>query len=269
MRDIAVEHPSLDTYARMLFFKTGGFSDSEELIEYKALISCFFLLLQSIVPRDQRYDLLLASILALGRDNLDGRTVPILPDKVRFLVWNYDVQIERSLLQFVTRSEDVYRELAGSPKIERLNGCCAVRGASTGHEEYMRDATAVFDKDTLERINTLYKRMVGRAAPRILPDIHFAWERDSLTPKAAAIAEQTQILVVIGYSFPYFNRSVDSMLLERMASSGLERVHLQVGDAFAAVRARIAQRLGNRPDLVDKISEVPGTDEFFVPNEFG
>src|SRR5208282_3760600 len=59
---IAADHPSLDTYARMLFFRTGS-AESKDLLQYKALVACCFLLLQAMSPIDQRYDLFWASIL--------------------------------------------------------------------------------------------------------------------------------------------------------------------------------------------------------------
>jgi hypothetical protein len=79
----------------------------------------------------------------------------------------------------------------------------------------------------------------------------------------------TQIVVVIGYSFPYFNRAVDSQLFQTMRkANGLEKVYLQTAkDNLESTKTRLLQRIGKLAERF--VVEVRGTDEFFIPDELG
>ena len=61
LQRIADSHPSLDTYARMLFFRD-GVADNKELLQFKAVVASYFLLLEMTKPIDLRYEHFLASV---------------------------------------------------------------------------------------------------------------------------------------------------------------------------------------------------------------
>ena len=60
----------------------------------------------------------------------------------------------------------------------------------------------------------------------------FAWEKNQIIEKSISYAEkiaaETDILVVIGYSFPFFNREIDNKIFEKLKSSGkLKKIYFQ------------------------------------------
>ena len=63
------------------------------------------------------------------------------------------------------------------------------------------------------------------------PAISFSWEEGTTTKavfdEAVNIMKNTEILVVIGYSFPYFNREVDRILLNEKNAPKLRKVYVQ------------------------------------------
>jgi hypothetical protein len=97
--------------------------------------------------------------------------------------------------------------------------------------------------------------------------ISFAWEEDSLKTNIvdAAIAgtKETNILLVIGYSFPFFNREVDRKIIGAM--TGLEKVYFQAPDADDLKERFFAIR-----DDAINIKLVPRKDlkQFVFPHEF-
>jgi len=108
------------------------------------------------------------------------------------------------------------------------------------------------------------------------PNICFAWE--GLTLRLARIANsppsfsylqglaEVSIIVVIGYSFPYFNREIDQLIFGRF-SNKLRRVYIQYPEG---VHVSIEERLKTLLPLgsEDLIVRISGTDLFYIPDEF-
>jgi len=100
----------------------------------------------------------------------------------------------------------------------------------------------------------------------IRSSLSFAWERDNadepIHKKVIKELGDTEILVVIGYSFPFFNREVDRQIIKAMTN--LRKVYFQAPDAnnlierFQAIREDIDIK-----NLIPKFD----TEQFFLPNE--
>ena len=77
------------------------------------------------------------------------------------------------------------------------------------------------------------------------------------------------MLVVIGYSFPYFNREVDRTIVQNMKN--LEKVYIQdpycedVKESFEAVLS--VEQLGKVENGQIKIVPKKNTKQFVIPNE--
>lgn len=110
---------------------------------------------------------------------------------------------------------------------------------------------------------------------------NFAWENDKTFQRkysghsknieaAESIARDTEILVVIGYSFPIFNREIDNRLFKKMTN--LKKVYIQdkhperikstLINAFKIMQEVVVN--GNRKV---NIEEQTNTDQFIVPYE--
>lgn len=89
--------------------------------------------------------------------------------------------------------------------------------------------------------------------------IKFSWEKE-LSPEILNIANKTDILVVIGYSFPQYNRKIDSQILNAVKSNTALYIYYQDPmDDFEKIKNFI-----NYKSLVQDKS----VSEFFVPDEF-
>jgi len=77
-----------------------------------------------------------------------------------------------------------------------------------------------------------------------------------------ASLKQTKTLVVIGYSFPYFNRKIDRYIIECMPF--LEKIYFQAPDA-SNLKERFSA-INNTFDSNDLLLRID-LDQFAFPNE--
>ena len=95
-------------------------------------------------------------------------------------------------------------------------------------------------------------------------DKYSAWEDNEISKKMIEIAARAAVestnLVVIGYSFPFFNREVDAQIITKMGN--LRHIYLQVGTQDASgVEVRIRSFV--RP--IVKIHPISDLSQFYLP----
>lgn len=266
---------SIDTLARKFYLT----NDMKSLTKLKALIDNFFLYEQLNNRVDQRYDSLFAAILKGGKgENIE------LPNNIRILTWNYDLQIDHSMANFYSnkQSKNVQEFLQVYPSqdlsnlnldkfsVVKLNGTI---GGEITNEEYVNiefdlSITMNLQKDVfplvLDNLLIRYYRL-----SRFIDNyasILYSWENDELSKNirqtAKSISQHTTFLIVIGYSFPIFNRPIDSAIINNMRS--LRKVYIQskketIKDVVLRFKA-----ISERPD----VEEITDEHEFYIPPEY-
>ncbi|MGE0077348.1 MAG: hypothetical protein AB7S48_05765 [Bacteroidales bacterium] len=265
---LAVEsrnHASIDTFAKKLLVKQKRI----ELLKLKGVLSIFFILEQFRNSIDKRYDTFFASILGNHTDSL--------PSLIKVINWNYDFQFEKSYSEY-TNDEDIdsnsYRlnvvskfskeiENANRFSIFKLNGTTTLRDRA-GFRTY-RFYERFNGKIDLGFIDQLIKNYIAllTLTDRVLPNLSFAWEKENLIVESTIKGtSSTEILVVIGYSFPFFNREIDRTIINSMNS--LEKVYFQSPDADALKERFLSIRNDIKTEnLISKYD----TSQFFLPNE--
>jgi hypothetical protein len=233
----AREFSTVDTYARKLYLLR-QISDLQKL---KKAVSVFFTLWaltndsswkklpdnngkyidnfrESSI--DPRYINLLATYLERGNHN------PMIKSNVRFVTWNYDLQIEAAFNKFCDFEEDNYAGVNNyfpfipKPDINNdlvvchLNGFHGFYGDQSDENLFKRSKSKKL-KDILESIDFLSTPYSNRLAFNNY--VNYAWEMESdlakfARLKAKEIFSKTDILVIVGYSFPSFNNVVDQEL---------------------------------------------------------
>lgn len=247
-------HASIDTYANKLYIKM----DQKRLRQLKAVTSCFFVHEQALKPADYRYDSFLASVIKTDFMN------PIaLPDNLRIVTWNYDTQLEKTFYEFCDDDELVTKNITFSKNIKRLNGYCGtIQPGHLGPEfnvPWKGSEDDVFS--TVIRMFTAYMTP-NNAVPA---DIKFAWETttDVFSRNIQHVVQDSTILIVIGYSFPFFNREADQTILNLMAS--LKKVFVQVPEDF---HHAIEERLRALNPELPPITCLSDTSLFHIPHEY-
>jgi hypothetical protein len=249
--DNSSKHASVDTFARKLSI----IGDHQNLKKLKVVLSVFFTFEQIIKQPDERYDSFFASLY-----NEDNE----LPKNIRILSWNYDSQFELSYRQYSREmnTSNIQAALNISYKygnnhernrfgIYKLNGTTGLRrhnGNEFVHYGYTNNLNVEFDINIVDEIIRSYT--VGIFSRKNIPVFSFAWETenkpDNIIEIATKATEDSIALVVIGYSFPFFNRNTDRKIIGAMKD--LKRVYFQSPDAeiliekFKAIKNDIKEK---------------------------
>lgn len=263
-------HASIDTYAKKLYLRKEG----ELLRKLKVTLSIYLVFEQCQKGFDKRYDSFFASIV--------NDSVYSLPGHIKVISWNYDYQLERAYAEYTgdfrhdsiadslnihskgMRPEGVARSKFG---ICKLNGSAFIKQDNFYQFEYADSLNSNLNLTTVESAMRNYSLLLFSNDRDCTPALSFAWEHDSdkdnnIISKAKLLTNHTNILVVIGYSFPFFNRQVDREILGDMGY--LEKVYIQSPDANG-----LCERFESvRPDMTrDKIIARLETGQFLLPNE--
>jgi len=291
-----------DTYARALYLQGGK---QNELDDLKLHLSYFFMIEQLYSAKkqtsppyekhyaiDPRYMGWLALLLQQGS---------VMRDGVNVLSWNYDLQIQHALTKYtnVVQLQDVqahgnwscYPDFGTAGKISgrlpflvQLNGMAGLVDYQ-GNQRLLADDLIDADvRKTLSRWFSIYNSRHAQQVPvheQMRDTFTFAWENSRVALEARQHAkrlmEQTEVLVVIGYSFPLFNREVDRELVDafiepyRMLAAPegekhAKRVVIQ-NPSPNAVDDFIEIFEWNRPTAFPEVKHVTGTSSFHVPSE--
>lgn len=219
---------SIDTYAKKLF--TSG--NINKLKKLKAITTVHFIFIQCFNQKVAgRYDNFWATILGSHSNDI--------PKNIRILSWNYDFLLEKSYADFYGNSNfnDIQSILNCHPSsnsrvdpdnfgVYKLNGTTTI-------SEYDKPANVVedfskiqVDRFFIEKLALTYLKL-SEFSNDYKSNLKFSWEPDqyNIIENAKQAIKKTNILVVIGYSFPPFNREVDRQLINHMTS--LEKIHIE------------------------------------------
>lgn len=270
---------TIDTYAKKL-----SFTNPDDLKKVKSALALFFIFWQKINKDrlkkrinksedgvlfqdiDDRYFGLIANYLERKNEKI------VLNDDINFITWNYDTQLERAISVFLDKNlENVLEEFAvfpwnikNTPKINHLNGIAGL-----------------FKKNTDAKIITLFgnsnEKNIEKIFEELLPFMSdteesksenadyfsYAWEEDLISKMAVKRAidtmKETEILVIIGYSFPTFNDSIDKVLFNELKK--LKTVYYQ--DPNASEELLISRfNIDSK-----KIKIIKDTKQFILPLE--
>lgn len=286
---------SPDTYARKLFF-----NDKQHYEAFKQLLSAYFVFEQfyrgnlaevgagvnreaniafspSRVIQDPRYDVIFAALL--------DENATKLPSNLRVISWNYDLQFEKSFSDFtLSHFSNAFSELAVYPnpssirirptapdaRMVKINGTAGMHYDNGDNKIYFPEQVKDYNFETMmsELINGIEQILLRpNNKPRYESMLQFAWENShevrEARIRAENLIEETDILVIIGYSFPLYNRRIDKQILQRLSSDAT--VYLQVSsDKYNTILNRFKLSLIGKYPNVTRIEEL---DQFYVPDE--
>ncbi|WP_316817293.1 hypothetical protein [Pedobacter nyackensis] len=276
LEEICKRNYSIDTYAKKLLI-SGKTNEYEKL---KDILSVYFTLQQKVKPLDNRYDNFWAALLTRKYD---------LPDNIRVVSWNYDSQIELSYREFAgieSLSESYSRLNMVSPHTDhdffntekfsviKLNGSAKYKEDSFLKSEFKylsEDYSNQIDDENFyvdlleayEDLGTIDKKQKKRFNKN---ELTFAWEHkfDSrFNKKIKESLKNTTVMVVIGYSFPIYNRKVDKMIINDYMPN-LEKVYLQAPDAVDLEERFVALNSTIDPEQIILKKDI---GQFVFPNE--
>lgn len=233
--------------------------------------------LQKILTKsDSRYDVFLATLL----ESVDNKL--ILPSNVNIISWNYDIQFELAYCDFdytnkLTAIENLNvfpitkkSNREGDSKIVKLNGMAGLFSKDENHTFSMFDFDWFLEKPMVAMKQLIKDYSEGK---RIQSFINFAWEANDNEFSRKAIEEaqkilfNTDALVIIGYSFPNFNKQIDRKILGELgkATGKISKVYYQAHPDEIEALCKNFHWL-----MEGKMNPEPITDlkQFFIPPEF-
>lgn len=232
---------------------------------------------------DNRYVEFLSATLKGVRDRIH------ISENMSIVSWNYDHQIEKALSVFAkdrlrslqekfkifpfTNSVD-YRVkpeqlkiLASEARVIKINGTAGFSKSELISSQTLFDINNHnWDQNSLENMGKLIFR--ERVFNNEDNKLSFAWETDSenvpfARQSAADKVRDAEAVVVIGYSFPNFNREVDRQIFENFDVDN-SKIYIQDPNPD-----EIIEKLdGVKKGLKDKAVAVRSGGSFTIPNEF-
>lgn len=187
-----------------------------------------------------------------------------LNNHIKILSWNYDMQFEitlqlfsKTIIQHIKETFQILPNRTSKNEVNYVNidtnkfAMVKLNGDAIWHKEFQGQINkyTVFDgkSNTNENekllVDFLKAYSLGSLEKKVsyddeapLTSFNFAWESDSNYrdkyrghkknfEAAQQIASETEILVVIGYSFPVFNREIDNILFNKMKK--LKKIYIQ------------------------------------------
>jgi hypothetical protein len=259
LKENCAKHATIDTFARKLHIRC----EAQSYSRLKFLLSTFFLIEQVIHPYDKRYDTFFANIV-----NRNGE----IPDNILIMTWNYDIQLDIAYDEYQNGRLKTY--VAGDPlnsspnaKVFKINGSANYYGNS-----HIESRTLMEDKETgiIRRIFNQYNILAehGYTSDGSL-EMHFAWDEagfDEMSTPLFKKLSDAEVLIVIGYTFPFFNRQIDRQLFENMGS--LRKVYIQDPNAKGIMDflpSVLTEEQNN--SLMPNVKPISNTSSFFLPPE--
>ena len=293
-------HTTPDTIAKKHYHSSPG-SDLQDL---KRILILFFLFEQTQditsspeippgdfkfkQPIDKRYDSFIAALLKPRKGEVQ------FYNQFKVLTWNYDLQFEiafsrykqayvsacqRSIQSIPTLFPDGSEEFnLDKFSIVHLNGIAYGKADSFRGNTDLIGSFSNNQSQLIEYLTDVYHSICTHGLNQQVGGdkyLTFAWEKeneegfivnDKILDSAYKIAEQTQVLVIIGYSFPIFNSSIDKLIFTKM--NQLRKVYIQSPNG-EEIKAIIADDLLNHPKLKrDNIINTNYWSQFHIPIEW-
>ena len=261
---------TVDTFAKYCFLQ-----EPEKFLLIKKLLSVYFTIDQTINKRlDNRYLVFLTTILENQFQ---------FPNNIKILNWNYDCQLQLTSLRFkpegVTFSAGIFMQT--DPLINYFPSMGMYPMQMTKPKDsyslvHLNGIAGYIENRENIVFNTLYDI---KTIPEFLDHsiniidknfnlLTFAWESpknmrySSNIEIAKEIIIGSDILVIIGYSFPFFNREIDKEIFNVLCQTGLKKIYYQ--DKFKS-----GDFLRSQFDLERSIEllTIDKTDQLFIPIE--
>lgn len=261
---------SFDTLAK--FYWAQGHNGEKKYNELKGAISLLIASEHLINPHNPRYDAFIAAV-AIQNQSLEK------VGNIEVLNWNYDFQFlqsMRSIKQNITLQEVnktiQQKYLNGNTLISDMNLVPPETNVLEHFDNYVESKKlsaklkGIIKRSALDFSlfwnNDLFEQIIHNAGA----ELNFSWEIESKELKRTLSAFNPDCAVIIGYSLPTYNRSIDMLILEPFigVESG-RRVYVQCAtEENSQIESKLIG-MGVNPKIISSVNQV---DEFHIPFEY-
>lgn len=277
LKQICIDFPTVDTYARQLFVTRAmcEYKPIEDYEDLKHTISLFLSMIQLEKKRDPRYDGFISSVIS-NQGEMSPMTI---------LSWNYDLQFEQAFagyslaygkgkyiprqwkyLNVKNKTYSVPCDENSPFSIVKLNGTATfLTGEDQELDGYHTEQMADCFFGRGEKSNCV-EYALEVLKNNYANNLSYVWEEENLKNVIDYVKQRvanTEELIVIGYSFPYVNRTVDEVIMKSMPY--LQKVWIQDPN-FEEIEERVKTLLPNYQFV--KIEHVRNMSQFKLPSSF-
>lgn len=270
----AEENDTIDSYAYQLYKR----KNNDELYNLKRTVSIYLDIWQfykdhifsTNTNRKQSIDTRYIKWLNMITESNELGEIKLKPN-VNILTWNYDLQVELAYSKYyedlnfkcLNDINSKFKFLdndVSNLQIHHLNG-------HHGYFDY-EDQSYTTGQNILKSDFYKYLKTVCQNSKEFSEidnkrqdygKIRFSWEKN-LSNQVIKIAQETDILIVIGYSFPQYNMTTDRIIIDAFKSNNPLLLHYQdpIND-FSEIS-----------DFIDfkETRHSKSTFQFFIPDEF-
>lgn len=267
---------TVDTYAKYLFHV-----DKKKFGELKSALSFYFAYQQFYNKRfDNRA---LAFVTSIIESNIG------FPENIKIVSWNYDFQIQLAASYYQVEQFDmsgnitvhkppfinyfpcqgrylhaIDKQSNGDYSLIHLNGIAGIY--------YLEERGLLFNafideefKSVMDFFGKYYE--ISKSCETMLS---FGWENNHMISNPSILdsilkstINETEILVIIGYSFPFFNRELDQIFFDSVLSGGkLTKIIYQ----DPSKNGDFLKRQFGLHDSI-QIENYPYKDSYYIPSE--
>jgi len=256
-----IDHRSVDTFAKKLFLTSHILENRYNYARLKNSVVLFFELYRFFHKKvDKRYDGFIATLL--------NNTPTRFPSDVNILSWNYDYEFERAYHKYCPEKqhlEEVYNDI----NFVHKNHKKTVSNKGLFSVLKINGTAGFFDSNHKLILGLGYPDLMGSSAENwhaevfpilekyleyCLPEngyssaISFSWESDNGEQKILKRIENcifnAEKLVIIGYSFPYFNRQIDRFIVNTIKH---DKIKVYIQDPLSDELVEVLQELKQWP----------------------
>ena len=282
--EMAKEYNTVDTYARKLFLN----NEKHEYRLLKMCVSIFFDLWENFYQKqynenyhkiDNRYKALFSVLL-----DTDGNKISLNND-FKFITWNYDLQLEEAFKLFLGNNFNIDLNTINSNYLKfkkEIYSTCNDIFHLNGHRGFFRNVIANSEEeyplnvngnldDYWKKLHNLYK-LITLGNAKFDTYINYAWEHYDLDnfffKKISEVINETDVLVIIGYSFPAFNRKIDQYLFNQLPYDKIKKIIYQDPNASKQIILNLFKNPQNYKDKIEILSDENDLKQFYLPNEY-
>lgn len=293
----ALEYNTIDTYAKKLHLNR----ETDELKKLKMCVSVFFDLwenfheeryshfsndvnlplekktIPSIFPKYQRIDNRYKSLFSILLERNNNNEIKLNND-FKFISWNYDLQLEETFKLFIKNGKFIKNEelndLFKFKEIQKnkidndvfhLNGHRGFYNVKSGDTE---NRFTSFE-EYWENNKILYNALT-EGETNFDNYIKYSWEHsnDDFSNKVHSVLSETEILVIIGYSFPAFNRRIDQNMFDSLVPDKVKKIVYQDPNATKELILNLFKNPNLFKNKIEVLNNEKSLTQFYLPNDF-
>ncbi len=236
---------SIDTYARYIWITN---PDKFDLL--KESLFAYFWFKQHLLNFRPDYRVADFLVTIVNKDKK-------IPESINILSWNYDTQLESEFYRLFPESKG-FQSHYSSTRISDINSYIIhLNGMGITKKESNK-----YHYCNFKELDSFLSKYCHHD---LESDILFSWERETDDPDyihSKNIMSNSNVLVIIGYSFPFFNKEVDNQLISWFKTPALKNKKIYLQD-----KIDLTDKLKARFNLNCPIEYIGDTSSYYVPVE--